>query len=143
FGFLTKRFLRKPMVDFSMLKTGRKWQSKWIDEIDIKPDEKVFAAFLNQKCPVCRNWVPLVLELAKSDDFHKIFIFMPESARMEKTIFENHHRGTLEILTLDDDRFYRLSAQTPLGVLIHSGVIEKKWIKQFPKEYIEEMFEKT
>ncbi len=134
-GFLIKQSLVRSIWDITITRPGRRFKSEWFgDMISNGEQAQHLVVFLSNNCPICKEWVTNLNYLHENDPEIKIIaVFNEDLASTPKVsgeliLFEQWH--------LSPARFFFLAQQFPTGLLIENGIIEKKWIINFPKELV-------
>lgn len=133
-GFLSKRSVKAPLIDFSKLKAGKPWNPAWIEEVPKLRQGRYFVVFFNKRCSLCRKWILLLNETRSLPGSPEILGVVPGGAR-EARNFQQQHAVDFSIVGISQPIFRLLTGLTPAGVLVENGIIRAKWIRRFPEEF--------
>ena len=131
-GFLSKHSIKKPLLDMTLLRAGRKWRTSWlIDEISFDGKGKTLLLFFRKKCSECKGWISILNQIADNRSEMKIFgiISAYEAPMCMDTT-------TFRILYMKSSLFSFLIYRVPTLILLENGVIRVKWTGKFPDEIL-------
>lgn len=129
------RSFEKPLVEFSRLKVGNRWQARWLKDspIDLQQGSH-FVVFLGKDCPVCEKWVPLLNVMSTQKNLPNVVGITPLNSQ-EIEVFKAEYLVPFPIIPMTKVLFSYMIDKVPTAVLIQDGVISDKWIGQMPKEF--------
>ena len=126
----------KPLVDFSRLKPGKRWHTRWLkDSSQDLQQGSHFAVFLSKDCPYCKQWVPLLNVMSTQQDLPNVIGIIALN-KEEIEAFKAEHLVRFPMVQMDKLLFGYIVDSVPTAVLIEDGVISNKWISEIPKEFL-------
>ncbi|MBT4286666.1 MAG: hypothetical protein HOD92_04955 [Deltaproteobacteria bacterium] len=135
-GFLIKQSLVRPIWDITITRPGRKFKIDWFGDLFSDPDpEQYLLVFLNKHCAVCKEWVIQLNYLSEKQQQIKIIAVLNSDLKTAKKGFQES--VLFDQRYLPPSRFYFMAQQFPTALLIVNGIIEKKWLIQFPTELLD------
>jgi thioredoxin-related protein len=127
----------KPLFDFSRLKAGKSWQSKWLKQNNINLDRgSHFIVFLSKDCPYCKRWVPLLNVMNTQQDFPDVLGILSMNPE-EIAAFKAEHLTHFPLTQMDKLLFSYMVEGVPTAILLQDGSIVNKWIGEIPKEFFD------
>lgn len=129
-GYLAKQSVKSPLIDFSKLKKGHRWQVEWIDD-ELFQTDTVLVIFLNINCHICEEWVADIKYLQSQQNSPSTVLIFPAEPDVNNFILSKID-GKFPSFQINPQLFHRLVFQTPTAVLIVNGIMQEKWIAQFP-----------
>lgn len=136
---------QKPLVDFSRLKVGNRWQPSWLkDSVDLQQGSH-FVVFLGKDCPFCKQWVPLLNMMSTQKDLPNVvgIIWLNDD---EIEAFKAENLVRFPIMHMNKLLFANMVDSIPTAALIENGVISNTWIGKIPQEFfnrIRQFYEST
>jgi len=134
FGWLSRE---KPLVDFSRLKVGNRWNPNWLKGTpqDLQQGSYL-VVFLSKNCPHCKRWVPLLNVMSTQKDLPNVLGIM-SLTNEEIEAFKAEHLVRFPIVEMDKLLFGYMADAFPTTVVVEDGVISNKFIGDVPKECFE------
>ncbi len=129
-NIIFKSSIKNAFVNFSPIKKGNIWKSKWlVSNKGIEEFEKILVVFLNQRCSQCQAWISHLNQFEKLE----VQAIIPESDSVTS------HSPSVESLHFPVSKikawkFNHLVDYPPQGVLLEKGKIIKIWNGDFPEE---------
>lgn len=132
-----KKSQRIPLIDFSRLKIGNRWQLRWLNNspYDLQKGSYIIA-FLSRNCFYCKTWLPLLNILNEQKDLPKI-LGIVSIADGELEEFKAERIIRFPIVSMDKLLFNYMAEVFPTAVLLEDGVITNKWIAEIPEEFLD------
>lgn len=135
-GILALRSRNSPLVDFSRLKPGKKWQSAWLrhSELDLQHG-KYFVAFISSTCKYCHRWIGILNQVHSQSQAPQILgIISLQPQELES--FKASNDVLFPLATMDRLLFSYMIEGVPTGVLIENGVIISIWNGNLPPQLL-------
>jgi len=129
-GYLAKRSVDSPLVDFSKLKTGTQWQNKWVTSDDLGSGA-CLAVFLSNECSICKDWIAEIETLNLSDFKPSLIYILPNKPDINQFL-QTEFKVQIPQYLIKPRLFNSLIYQTPTAVLIDNGTVLEKWVTGFP-----------
>lgn len=130
------RKTRRPLVDWSPLKPGRSWRSRWLgdpERFDFSQGEHL-VALLSPDCPRCHGWLQALDQIQRRADLPDVVavygVTQEEVAALRK-------RTAFPIVAVSPRRMRRLTRLFPRGVRVVDGVISEVWRGTVPEAFAE------
>ena len=132
-GFLSKQSVKKPLLDLTVLRTGKKWRSSWLpDSGELEKSEKALLLFFRGRCEECKRWISILNRIALERREITVVGIVPmheDSKRMETDGFV--------VLHMKPSVYSFLVYRVPTLVLLENGSIRAKWTEEFPDEILD------
>jgi len=127
----------KPLVDFSRLKIGNRWQRRWLKNSshDLQQGSH-FVVFLSQDCPYCKRWVPFLNMLNAQADLPDVLAIMSLTPEELET-FRDEQRVRFPLVVMDKILFGYMVDAFPTAISIEDGVITEQWIGIIPEKFLD------
>lgn len=128
-----------PLVDFSYLKEGKKWQKSWLKNLDQDLQKgNYFLVFLGAECSYCKRWVPLLNIMNANPELPKVLGIMNLN-ESEIEAFKAKHLVHFPIVSMNKRLFNYMVDRVPTAVLIKDGQIDNISQGEMPQEYLKEI----
>ena len=126
----------KPLVDFSRLKTGKRWKRRWLKDSpqDLQQGSH-FVVFLSKDCPYCKKWVPFLNVMNTQKDLPQVMGIMSLTSE-EIEVFKSEQMVRFPLVSMDKLLLSYMVDAFPTAVMVEDGVISSKWIGEIPKEFL-------
>ena len=134
--FLAGRSARRPLLDLSVARVGRRWKPQWAPE-QAWPQGSFLVGFVRPGCSRCERWADELIDL--SEEFG-IPLFLL-SARREGVLGSKAHgeagpgfpgAGDAVVAAIAARDFRRLAVTVPSAVLVADGVVRERWLREIP-----------
>ena len=128
---------RGPLVNFSLLKAGKRWNPGWLKNspVDLENGSQ-FVVFLSQDCPYCKQWVPFLNVIEVQPDLPHVLGLMSLDGS-EKEAFLAQHMILFPIGYMSRGLMSMMVDGYPTAALVENGTISEKWFGEMPKIYVE------
>jgi len=124
------------LIDWSPLKKGQPWHESWTEQIWQPSAHGCYLVlFLESRCSRCRQWIEFLGALKKSPQTPLPVCIIPLSDHGAESSPFSFAPETV-VCHIGSSVFHRLVLFSPTAVLLCQGVIEKKWVDEFPWEYL-------
>jgi hypothetical protein len=134
---VSTRSLKGALFDFSRLKKGRRWRTKWLkDSLNDLSKGSHFAVFLDKECSFCKRWVPFLNVINVQPELPRVTGIMSLNDR-EVEAFKNEHLIRFPIAHMDKYLTATMTGAFPTAVLIENSQITEKWVGEMPKSYLD------
>lgn len=134
---VSRKSLNGALFDFSRLKKGRHWRTKWLKN---SPNDlsngSHFVVFLDKECSYCKRWMPLLNVINVQSELPRVTGIMSLNDR-EVEAFKNEHLIRFPITHMDKYLTATMTSAFPTAVLIENGQITEKWAGEMPKAYLD------
>ncbi len=127
----------KPLVDFSRLKIGNRWQRRWLKNSphDLQQGSH-FVVFLSQDCPYCKRWVPFLNMMNAQQDLPQVLAIMSVTDEALDA-FKDEQMVRFPLVTMDKILFGYMVDAFPTAISIEQGIITNQWIGIIPEEFVD------
>ncbi len=127
----------KPLVDFSRLKMGNRWNPNWLKDTpqDLQQGSYL-VVFLTKNCPHCKKWVPLLNVMSTQKDLPNVLGIL-SLTNEEIEAFKAEHLVRFPIVRMDKLLFGYMANAFPTIVVVEEGVISNKLTGDIPKEFFD------
>ena len=134
---VSTKSLRGALFDFSRLKKGKHWRTKWLknSQNDLSSGSH-FVVFLDKECSYCKRWVSLLNVINVQPELPRVTGVMSLNDR-EVEAFKNGHLIRFPIAHMDKYLAATMTNAYPTAVLIENGQITEKWTGEMPKAYLD------
>lgn len=127
--------IHEPLMDFSRLKTGRQWKTKWLSDNKSMSSGSHFVVFMDRECIFCKRWVPLLNVINVQPELPEVRGVMSLSAASLED-FMKEHMIRFPISRMDRFLAATMTSEFPTAVLIENGSIKEKWVGEIPENYL-------
>ena len=127
-GMISKRSIRKPLLDFTLTRKNRSWRPDWLNEETYPLNSGHYMVlFLSSNCSECRHWLSHLEEINFLEKQLSPVVVM--RAGDEST-------ANWPVIQLKSFDFNRLVYRTPTAVEVKDGIIKERWVGTFPPKLI-------
>jgi hypothetical protein len=125
---------KRPLIDVSPIKAGRKWNHAWAGGATASLPDEYFVSFLGTSCPCCKLWVRVANAMTHSSDLPPVLGVV--SARPDKVAtFIDEHEIRFPVTVVSESLMARLTRAVPTTAIIRNGYIEEVFTGMLPPEH--------
>ena len=132
---------RKPLIELTPLKVGRRWNPRWLGKdlgLSAAGGERI-VAFLGASCPHCKPWVKVLNVVHGRDGLPEVqgVVALPVD-RLPGYVDRAGVR--FPVVAVKPWVAARLSRGiTPTAVVVKDGTIQEKWVRAMPKTFTDRL----
>ena len=138
FAWLSIRNLRtkgEPLVNLSPLKVGNRWKKQWTGGTVPPRSGELIVAYLGPDCPFCKQWVPVLNAMKKSEVLPQIVGVTGASTERLET-FKSSAGIQFPLNPISQSLMNRLVLGVPTTVVITDGRISDIWSGQMSTKFM-------
>lgn len=132
----------KPILDLTVLRENRPWQSKWLpEEAGNLMTGSHLVVFLSPSCSVCKNWLVVLNLVHKRGDLPAVLgVVAGTPTGLEK--FVRSHQLIFPVVAVSPSVMGRFVSSFPTAVVLENGIIRERWLGVIPATFIERIKQK-
>lgn len=136
FGWYSRQ---QPIFDFSRLKEGNRWKSRWLKNSPYYSQQgSYFIVFFSQSSDYCKLWIPFLNMMQVEKKLPQVLGILSISDK-ETEAFKMEQRARFPIVSMDKLLFSYMADTFPTVVLVENGRIVSKWIGEITPEFLDKI----